>query len=184
MQIAFKVFCFLLFLPILEVAYADTIIQPRAYQSNLQKYTLNVSPLSPDGLKGTDYSLYKEGKEIWHKQLESTALMAAVAPNGKSFYCAHSKGLEPPFDRHNRKDLGTMQLSLRDVTGELIWSQSFKRKPAMGFHRPPVPYCEQVLLLPYEEQALVWYFDEQKTQLKAIDTKSGAWINNIKLAVD
>jgi len=162
---------------------AQNVIQPNVYHSNNQMYALLVSPLSPDGLDGAKYSLQKLGQTIWQKQLQATAMMADVSDAGDTITCAHSRGLEPPFDRNNRDDLGYMQLSLIDATGHLIWSQSVKRQHSMAFHEPPTPYCEQVLIQSHTKQAFFWYDQDQHTQLKVIDINTGKSVQGINLSL-
>jgi hypothetical protein len=166
-----------------ELLAAD-IIQPKVYPSNNQTYALTVSPLKPSGLNGADYLLEKAGAPVWQKQQQKTAFMADVADSGESIYCSYSKGLEPPFDRDNPRDFGYMELSLLDDSGRLIWLQSIKRKTAMGFHKLPVPFCEQLLIHPQTSRAFYWYHQDQRTQLTTIDIKTGKSVVGIDFSLE
>lgn len=163
---------------------AQDVIQPKVYHANDGAYALAVTPFSPDGLDGAQYALQKEGETLWQIQRSTTAVMADVAAKGETITCAHTRGLEPPFDRNNREDLGYMQLILMDEAGYLIWSQSIKRYPSMRIHGPPVPYCEQILLQSQTKLALFWYHQDQRSQLKAIDIKTANDVLGIDLSLE
>jgi len=120
--------------------FAEKVIQPKQYISNNQEYTFTISPLSPDGLVGAEYSLSKGKAQVWSNQLSSTAVMADVSSDGQVIICTYSKGLEPSFNQQNLGDYGYMEVTLFDAGGNVRWSQSTKRRLSMGLHKPPSPY--------------------------------------------
>ena len=172
-------YCFLFFFA--NQSYAQEIVQPQKYTSNNKQFSFTISPLSPDGLSGAHYSLTNNDQKLWSKHLKTSAVMADVSSEGQVITCAYSKGLDPAYNYTKQSSYGYMQLTLFEQNGDVMWSQSIKRKPSMRMHSPPSPYCEQVLIQAKTERAFMWLFQDQQTQLQVINTRTGALLDNIKL---